>query len=495
VAGLSHTPGGEAAAKGRALRRGRELFVELRCAQCHRVEGATLPELALDAPAFEGIGSRRGAAWMADWILDPKAQRPTAHMPGLLHGASAQADAAAIAAYLATLKAGEPGEPPQPDLAGAGRELADKLHCVACHSFPGGKETDPAKVSLTHVNAKFPGGALVAFLKAPGRHFAWTRMPDFQLSDAEAAQLAAHLSGTFPAAKNTAPTGDIARGKALVQSTGCLNCHSLELENQFKAPKVDILHARHLMDRDKPAPGDCLGSTPVANFGLSKEDRQALDAFTLAGFDSLKRHVPADFAVRMAKQMHCADCHGKFEGFPPFPVLGGKLKPEWTQAFIAGELEYKPRPWLEARMPVFPKYAEGLAQGMAMLHGLPPRTPAEAPVDPEAAKAGHAMIGTDGGFSCIACHAVRSFGATQVFEAAGLNLVQAAERLQPAYFQRWMLSPLRIDPQTKMPVYFTQGQSPLTDYYNGDALQQVNALWQYLRQGEKMPLPKDAGPP
>jgi len=129
---------------------------------------------------------------------------------------------------------------------------------------------------------------------------------------------------------------------------------------------------------------------------------------------------------------------------------------------------------------------------MAMEHGLPPQTPPEPPVDLELAEQGRAMISTDGGFSCIACHAVREFGAQQVFESPGLNLALPGERLQPAYFRRWLNNPLRVDPQTKMPVYFDQGRSPLADYFDGDAAKQIGALWHYLRLGAKMPLPKEA---
>jgi hypothetical protein len=52
-----------------------------------------------------------------------------------------------------------------------------------------------------------------------------------------------------------------------------------------------------------------------------------------------------------------------------------------------------------------------------------------------------------------------------------------------------MRSPLTVDPQTKMPAYFEDGRSALTDYYEGDAEKQINALYQYIRLAEKMPAP------
>ena len=52
---------------------------------------------------------------------------------------------------------------------------------------------------------------------------------------------------------------------------------------------------------------------------------------------------------------------------------------------------------------------------------------------------------------------------------AGINLAKVGDRLLPEYFRRWMSSPLRVDPQTKMPAYFNQGQSALFDILDGDA--------------------------
>ena len=56
--------------------------------------------------------------------------------------------------------------------------------------------------------------------------------------------------------------------------------------------------------------------------------------------------------------------------------------------------------------------------------------------------------------------------------------------------QRWVRNPQAVDPATKMPVYFDEeGKSPLTDVYGGDSAQQINAIWEYLRLGDKMPPP------
>jgi mono/diheme cytochrome c family protein len=166
--------------------------------------------------------------------------------------------------------------------------------------------------------------------------------------------------------------------------------------------------------------------------------------------------------------------------------------------FIGGEIPHKLRfdahptglPWLAARMPAFKSRASALAVGLAAQAGYPPVSPAEPPVDNALADAGRKLVGKDGGLSCIQCHAVGPLLAMDVFESEGLNLAWSAERLQPEFYRRWLRAPLSVDPQTKMPTYFEDGRSPITDVLEGDAERQIQAIWEYLRLGERMPAPR-----
>ncbi len=505
--------------KAAELRLGRELFLNHRCIQCHtdaKLAGAGVPELKMDAPSLEGIGARRNYDWMARWILDPKSLRPSAQMPKLLHGANAKEDAESIAAYLASLKTGgevklaevayktrqnEPADGEGQAASTDAKPLYERLHCIGCHNPPDAKEPDPAKLSQKRIAEKFPVGKLAEFLRAPEAHYAWTRMPNFHLSAKEAKELEDWLFAAAPkVVMKPAPTDAavIERGKKLVQSTGCLNCHSLGMENQLKAPPVDALHSRHVAKREKAPAGDCLGQTPAADYRFSAEERAALNAFTLAGFASLSRHVPAEFAERQARALNCTACHGQLDLVPAFEILGGKLKPEWAAKFIAGEIPHKVRydahpkgePWVESRMPAFKSRAKDLAHGMAQRHGYAPKSPAEAPVDAALAEVGRKLAGKDGGFSCVSCHGIGPALALEVFESEGINLAYSADRLMPDYYRRWFRAPTSIDPQTKMPVYFDEGKSPLTDVLDGDGEKQISAVWEYLRLRDKMPAPK-----
>ena len=517
--------------KAQQLYLGRELFLENRCASCHKEKFASpVPELAMDAPTFDGMGARRNYEWMASWILHPKSTRASVHMPKLLHGAKAADDAKAIASYLSSLsKEGAANSKPVENDAGqntkAAAEIAkrsgakatlttgdgneqpaehsqdrkpifERLHCISCHNAPDKSEDIATKISLKHVAAKFSEGKLAEFLKAPERHFDWIRMPNFKLADSEATELAEFLlKNSDKSEAKAAPTDKaiLERGKTLVQNAGCLNCHSASgLENKYSAPALTKL--------SKDAKG-CLAEKRSAestapDFGFSTREREALVAFAKTDFASLSRHAPLEFAERETRLLSCTACHGQIDLIPAFDVLGGKLKPEWAAQFLSGhpfkvraDIHPKGEPWVDARMPAFKSRAKLIAEAMAMQQGYAPKTRAEGAVDEEAVKIGHKMIGKDGGLSCISCHGVNDAAALEVFESEGINLGMTSARLLKPYFFRWMRSPLSVDPQTKMPAYFEDGRSALTDFYEGDAEKQINALYEYIRQGEKMAAP------
>ena len=257
--------------QSRELLHGRELFLEGRCAKCHTVEGS-IPDLEMDAPSFGGIGSRRNAAWMAKWILNPQTERATAQMPAMLHGKTAAKDAEAIAAYLATLKDGDAGVAGKDD--GDGKSWAQMYHCTGCHTLPGSGEEDLKRISLDHVNEKFPAGHLASFLMAPAKHYQWGRMPNFGLSDEEAVSIAAFLRRGAAKNETSALAASLAmKGRELVQNTGCLNCHQLDLPNKFEAKPFSAIAT---------LVGGCLseeGTDPAPAYAFTKEEQAALKAF------------------------------------------------------------------------------------------------------------------------------------------------------------------------------------------------------------------------
>jgi hypothetical protein len=54
-----------------------------------------------------------------------------------------------------------------------------------------------------------------------------------------------------------------------------------------------------------------------------------------------------------------------------------------------------------------------------------------------------------------------------------------------------MLNPIKVDPTTKMPAFAdAEGKSAIRDVYDGDALKQFEAVWQFLLRGNDVKPPQ-----
>jgi mono/diheme cytochrome c family protein len=497
-------------------RDGRLLFAQMNCAACHAdaglvpAKGTGMPELGQNAPLLSELGTKFKAPFLADWIRDPHAIRPHSLMPKVFSGADAEQQAADLAAML-TQGAVPPKAELDLKLAAQGGELFANLGCIACHQRPDAEGTDSQdRIPMGHVRDKWHAAALIEFLKDPAKNYPSTRMPHFRLEDEEATRLAAYLVANSRTTKRKELAGDPARGATLLVSAGCLGCHA------GMPPTTQPKLAAVLKAGDKGCLSpDAKARASAPDFALTENQRASLKAFFATDLASLKQDTPAEFAERQIKNLNCVACHSRdaaistwtkvggeakklrdalppkehVEGEPvpdaPIPSLtwlGEKLRHDWMSKFIAGQVEYKPRPWLIGQMPAFAHYADGLALGLNHQHGLP-QTEAAAPAgDAEKIAHGEKLIGADAGFNCITCHAVCDAEATAVFEAPAINFAQSAERLRKGYYHRWVLAPTRIDPDTKMPKYADpEGMTQLADPYEGKGPAQFDAIWEYIR--------------
>lgn len=514
------------------LREGRELIATLRCLKCHA--DATppgpgdMPELAMDAPSLADAGRRLRPGWMAKWIADPRSLRPDASMPACVGGPDAAAKAADMAAYLATLgKPGKDEDAPDKEAATAGGRLFAHLGCVSCHTLPTRDDWAEVKdrVPLRNVSAKWRPDALREFLRNPGKHYGWIRMPDFALSELEAGDLAAFLLCNEPTAFELPAGADAARGKTLVQTAGCINCHGLDAENKSRFPAL----------AEFPAAGwsrGCLSAEPAGrgkapDFGLTPAQREAVVAFAATDRSALRAEALPEFAERQIRILRCIACHKRDEKqedpwfdlaeetdplveaaagmvdaeeekhFPPEQIrpsltwMGEKLRPEWAAAFLAGKVPYKPRPFLRSRMPAFATRAVRLAHGMALQHGMPIEAPPPPAADADKAAVGRTLAKKTGGLSCTSCHNIGKTEAVGVFEAPGVNFMHVRERLLPGYYDRWMMNPARVEPGTKMPQFWKDGKTDIGAVLGGDAARQFDALWHYLMLGHGIKAPEE----
>lgn len=530
---LFHDPQQEDLQQFTRLRLGRELYATQGCARCHdlpmtanegQVDNALMPELHLAAPNLSEISETIRPEWIEAWLLDPHRVNPDASMPKLFD-ANVIEDRQAIrdiAAWLNTLPepASRADELRASDDVGVGHDLIrsdrlepgerayERLGCIACHRFePSVVNERVPRRSLAFVDQKFRDGGLVEFLQSPHQRNASSRMPDFDLSQQEAFDLA-HLiraetksnSVTLPYQLDT--VGDPVAGRIAFEQRGCVQCHTagefVELSAAIVPLPVDPQSVQGCLD---PLAAK---SRHIPDLGLRADQRHAISAFLRHGRESLNQYAPHEASQRLRKQLNCAACHAQdgkpaslpeisldegWSGLPPesLPDLsfaGEKLHSQWLRKQLAGEHDAIARPWLDARMPKFPAYAETLTRGLAAEHGVAMETPIATFLSDERVAIGKALTELAQGFDCRQCHGVGQRGPTgdeNTQLALGINLSEISDRLRKPYYDHWMRNPTRIDPLTKMPEYSSNGQTTkLTEYFNGDAKQQFDAIWEYI---------------
>jgi mono/diheme cytochrome c family protein len=262
---------------------------------------------------------------------------------------------------------------------------------------------------------------------------------------------------------------------------------------------------------------------------MTDEERASVVAFAKAGPASLARDALPEFAERQIIAMRCIACHTRdgresllstiydadqkeleskyppshgatSEAFAPdqrAPMLtwaGEKLQADWMAHFIAGQIPYKPRTYIRARMPAFEPRAAAIAAGLAEEHGYSPAPVAPEKQDATLATAGRKLMGKtpNEAFACVQCHAVGKAPPLAPFEAPAVNFAYSKDRLRKEYFHRWVHNPIRIDPNTKMPAFEREdGKTTITSSFDGDARKQFEAIWQYLLSGKDITPPED----
>jgi cytochrome c551/c552 len=474
------------------LRAGRTLFIDYRCGACHvDANGSLLSDNLLSGVNLDGIGERRRSGWLKDWIQDPGVLRKRAKMPAVFRGDDALDQVSAVVAFL--IQGQDKGTDSISEVlegnAESGQQLYSDLNCVGCHEIGKLPAVDENRILLNQVSQKFSFNDLVNFLRNPSEHYPAIQMPDFGLTLREASNLASFLipgleSNGVESASSEA--GLVEKGRELIAQRGCMNCHEGlrdEVGGLISKTGIEIANAE----------SGCLSSNvgtqlDAPRFELSDEDRRLLRLFLNEGDrKSIEREVARESAERYQASIRCSACHGELEGVPPLGHFGAKLKASWMSRLFKGETEQKSRTWITARMPAFPAYADQLALGLSHGHGYSGQPDLHEVRDDALAKTGRQLISPVGGFSCVSCHGVGELRPTQVFESEGINFALSGARLRKDYFRRWILNPLRIDPLSKMPVYFDEeGISPLYDVLDGDTDRQLNAIWYYLLQGDEM---------
>ena len=291
------------------------------CYACHKTAG--FEDLRKPGPNLTKIESKLGQEWVANWIRDPRAIKPSTWMPRVWYNSNTdgpedavrnEVEIDAVVAYLFAnsedheFVVADPG----PGNAEDGQQLVESVGCLACHIT--GDETREAAgprrtfgQPLQAVGSKTTVEWLFDWVRDP-RHFnAETYMPDLRLTDDEVTDVAAYLSGL---------TGSTGTGAGAT----------------YQAADVDAV----LLDYMRAIVPAEEAQSELA--GMSPEERQL------------------DLGRRAIGRYGCFSCHeiSGFEDTQPIgtelSTEGSKLLPQFDFAFMHEEIPHSKRDWLKSKL-------------------------------------------------------------------------------------------------------------------------------------------------
>lgn len=235
-----------------------------------------------------------------------------------------------------------------------GRLLFSELECHGCHLTEGYEEKDKIGPDLKRIKSKVYPGWLVKWINNPKQYLPKTRMPHYRFSDEEVLAIAAYLvknSEAYQLPRAYQPGGSAERGKELVESVGCLGCHSIgeHVAGGYLAPLgYDLVP--NLSQVAKKVDGEWLfnwlkdpkkfrPTTRMPNLRLSDDEARDITAYLLTlgepeKDDALETKINDESLVKKGAKLifdyGCYSCHD-IKGYetatriaPPLSDFGNK---------------------------------------------------------------------------------------------------------------------------------------------------------------------------
>jgi hypothetical protein len=422
-----------------------------------------------------------------------------------------------------------------------GEQLLHSVGCLACHSWHDiGSESLWGGGPLERIGTKRTAEFLNAWLTSPTQVRPESRMPTVDLTAEERSALITFMTydhdqtdrSSEPLEHPSSPASmAIDQAAALIQRTGCGECHQLPVaivENMpadIRPPASARRPIRHHALSDLDRHRSCLGApAPLRGrpgYRLPDQVSRDIVAYLLMATQDHPLEWSAPLGTEhLLLQQHCLACHPRGLGsgiaetaehvHQRFPMLGeslaalvppslnrigDKLHAEVLAGQISGD-QPPLRPWLSVRMPRYQLDDHQLRQ---LIDGLierdrPPELPAslqqlmtgqskppsdQPPLDLDATAVrslGGRLV-TSGGLGCASCHSIGPVAAPPApIGARGPNLARLDRRVRREWFDRWVANPLRMVPRVEMPSITTAVPGLLDEQLD----QQLDVIWQAL---------------
>ena len=426
------------------IKAGEDTVKTVGCLSCHAVDG-----LGSDfAPALDSVGTKVTPNYLRQWISDPKSYDPDTSMPSL-RLSTREIDN--VVAYLMSLQ--QPTTNVATDSIGEvdvaeGEALVRTYGCFGCHEIPGFENESKVGADLGEFGAKLADeldfgdtvdvehswtGWTIGKVTDPRRYQTRrivSRMPVFQVNDADARALAVLLKSFQPEKyplsyihNRSEKLNRIDDGRRLVKKYNCTGCHQIE-----------------------GAGGD-YRDVIIAHEGLSDM-----------------------IATQLAP--------------PPLKAEGARVYPDWLFAFFKEPSDI--RYGLKVRMPTFglsDDEATTLVKYFSALDDEPfPYETIETPTPTRAELRVGKQIFDE--LQCISCHPSQGEVIPAGSDKAGRpDLALAKERLKADWLIDWMKDPQAFQRGTAMPQAWplVGGQHMAVDgYADNDAEKQIQLVRDYL---------------
>lgn len=288
----------------------------------------------------------------------------------------------------------------------------------------------------------------------------------------------------------------VSRGRDLFTSMKCASCH--QTGDSLASKTVSSLERLGVL-----SDGGCLSDFPSKSsmkYDLSETQLKSLRGIVESFIN--EDFKPADPAEMTLAQMNCYACHardgkgGPSEAHNPYfttlslvdmgdegrlpPTLdlaGAKFNHEGLNAVLLNGQRLRPN--MATRMPSFGENAVGnLAKQLieADKSKLPKHTPS---TNARFVDVGRNLVGTKG-LGCVNCH---SWNGQNSLGVPGPDLITSVQRLEPAWFHKWLTSPQALRQGTRMPPFWPEGKSIRPDILKGHTTNQIDAIWAYLKAG------------